>query len=198
MEVAVQRGGLTLRGVLEGTDHLENHQVAILFHGFQGNRGYQQGQLLYDLSATLNAAGIPTLRFDFAGCGESQGKFVEMTVLSEILDGMQIIDFARSQMGAKQIYLIGHLEISVHGQAVGGQYFRTAQLLPIYETAQHFAKPALLIHGLADQVVSPEASRKYNVILPQSQLHLLPGEDHMLEGQRLPEIKQLVTDFIKE
>lgn len=248
MEVAVQRDDLTLRGVLEGTDHLKNQQIAILFHGFQGNRGYRRGQLLYDLSAALNAAGIPTLRFDFAGCGESQGQFVEMTVLSEILDGMQIIDFARSQMGAKQIYLIGHsqggvvasmlsgyyrdivnklvllapaatlkddalkgecqgthydpnhipLEINVHGQAVGGQYFRTAQLLPIYETAQHFTKPALLIHGLADQVVSPEAARKYNVILPQSQLHLLPDEDHMLEGQHLPEIKRLVTNFIKE
>lgn len=246
MEIAIQRDGLTLRGVLEGTDHLENKKVVILFHGFQGDRGYQKGKLLYDLAEKLSAAGIPNLRFDFAGCGESQGSFADMTVLSELLDGMKIIDFARSQMHAEEISLVGHsqggvvasmlagyyrdvinklvllapaatlkddalkgecqgteydpnhipLEVLVHGQTVGGQYFRTAQLLPIYETAQHFTNPALLIHGLDGQVVSPEASRKYNVILPQSELHLLPGEDHMLEGKKLPETLQLVTDFL--
>lgn len=246
MEITIQRDGLKLSGVLEGTDHLENDRVAILFHGFQGNRGYQAGKLLYDLSHALNQAGLPTLRFDFAGCGQSEGRFVDMTVFSEILDGMHIIDFARSKMHAHHIYLVGHsqggvvasmlagyyrdvieklvllapaatlkddalqgvcqgtqydpnhipLKVNVHDQEVGGEYFRTAQLMPIYETAQHFANPALIIHGLNDQIVSPAASRKYNVILPKSTLHLLEGEDHLLEGSQLNEILHLVADFL--
>lgn len=49
MEVAVQRDDLTLRGVLEGTNHLKNQQIAILFHGFQGNRGYQRGDNYYTI-----------------------------------------------------------------------------------------------------------------------------------------------------
>lgn len=248
MDVTIQRDGLTLRGVLEGTDQIQNQQVVILFHGFQGNRGYQNGQLLYDLSSALNQAGIPTLRFDFAGCGQSDGDFADMTVLSELLDGMKIIDYARTEIGATTIDLIGHsqggvvasmlaayyrdiirkvvlcapaatlkddaligecqgtkydpnhipLSVTVNGQAVSGQYFRTAQLLPIYETAQHFPKPTLIIHGLNDQIVSPEAARKYNVILPNSELHLLPGETHRLEGAKLPEIKKLVVNFIEK
>ncbi|MCI1974901.1 MAG: alpha/beta hydrolase [Limosilactobacillus sp.] len=248
MDVTIKRDGITLRGVLEGTDNLQNERVAILMHGFQGDRGYQAGNLLYDLSRTLNQAGIPTLRFDFAGCGQSDGAFTDMTVLSEIMDGMKMIDFARTEMKAQQIYLVGHsqggvvasmlaayyrdviskevllapaatlkddallgecqgtkydpnhipLTVDVHGEAVSGEYFRTAQLLPIYETAQHFMGPALLVHGLTDAIVSPEASKKYNVILPKSELHLVEGEDHMLVGKRENEILQLVTEFVNK
>ena len=75
---------------------------------------------------------------------------------------------------------------------------RTAQLLPIYETAQHFMGPALLIHGLADTVVSPEASKKYNVILPNSELHLIEGEGHKFMGKEKPAILKLVTNFLQE
>ena len=246
MKVEIKREGRTLRGLLEGTTTLHNDQVAILMHGFMGDRGNQPGKLLYDLSHALNAAGIPTLRFDFAGCGESDGDFAEMTVFSELLDGMAIIDYARTTIGAQMIDLVGHsqggvvasmlagyyrdvidklvllapaatlkddalkgecqgtvydpnqipLTVPVHGQAVSGQYFRTAQLLPIYETAQHFAGPTLIIHGEADQVVSPEAARKYNVILPQSKLYFMPGEGHLLEGAALAEILRTVTDFL--
>lgn len=247
MKVEIKRSGLTLRGVLEGATSLKNDYVVILMHGFQGNRGYEAGKILYDLSHALNKAGLATLRMDFAGCGESDGDFANMTVLGELLDGMAIIDFARTKMGAKTIDLVGHsqggvvasmlaayyrdvinklvlmspaatlkddvlvgecqgtkydpnhipLKVRVHDQDVSGQYFRTAQLLPIYETAQHFAGPALIIHGLADKVVSPEAARKYNVILPESKLYLMEGEDHMLEGAKLDGILNTVTEFLK-
>ncbi|WP_251574217.1 alpha/beta hydrolase [Limosilactobacillus agrestimuris] len=248
MNVTVKRDGLTLCGVLEGTESLQNKQVAILMHGFQGNRGYEAGNLLYDLSHKLNEAGIPTLRFDFGGCGKGDGAFTDMTVYSEINDGMKIIDFALSQIKAQQIYLIGHsqggvvasmlsayyrdiitkevlmapaatlkddalkgvcqgtkydpnhipLMIDVHGIAVSGEYFRTAQLLPIYETAQHFAGPALVVHGLEDTVVSPEAAKKYNIILSNSELHLVEGEGHCLNGEHEPEILQLVANYLQK
>lgn len=90
------------------------------------------------------------------------------------------------------------MKVTIHGQDVSGQYFRTAQLLPIYETAQHFAGPALIIHGLTDKVVSPEASRKYNVILPESKLYLMEGTDHKLTGAKRGEILTTVTQFIKD
>lgn len=246
MEVSVQRDGLILRGRLEGTNQLENDRVVIMFHGFQGNLGYHTGKLLYDLSAAITKTGLPTLRFDFDGCGHSDGQFSDMTVFSELLDAMKIIDFARTKMHAQHIYLVGHsqggvvasmvaayyrdiieklvilapaatlkddalagkcqgtkydpnhipVNVPVHGIDVSGQYFRTAQLMPIYETAQHYDGPALVIHGLADQIVSPEASRKYHVIFPNSVLHLIKGEGHLLEGPELPTIKKLVTEFL--
>lgn len=108
MEITIKRDGLTLRGVLEGTDQLENERVAVLFHGFQGNRGTHPGKLLYDLSHELNRRSLATLRFDFAGCGESDGTFDQMTVLGELLDAMAILDFVRTKVKAKQVLVAGH------------------------------------------------------------------------------------------
>lgn len=87
--------------------------------------------------------------------------------------------------------------VDVHGFTVGGDYFWTVQLLPIYETAQHYSEPTLLIHGLADNIVSPEASKKYNVIMHNSELHLIPEEGHMFNGSRRQEILELVANFLK-
>lgn len=246
MEITIERDGLKLYGLLEGTTTLENDRVAILMHGFKGDLGYDENKILPVVAHALNQAGLPTLRFDFAGCGKSDGKFENMTVLSELLDGMKVIDFVRQTVKAKHIYPFGHSQggvvasmlaayyrdvieklvllapaatlkddalvgecqgsrydpnhipefVMVGGFKVGGDYFRTAQLLPIYETAQHFAGPALLIHGTADQIVSPEATRKYHVIMPQSVLHLIDGEGHMFNGPHRPEVVKLVTDFL--
>ena len=246
MEITIERDGLKLHGLLEGTTTLENDRVAILMHGFKGDLGYNDHKILPVIAHALNQAGVPTLRFDFAGCGKSDGKFEDMTVLSELLDGMKVIDFVRQTVKAKHIYLFGHSQggvvasmlavyyrdvieklvllapaatlkddalvgecqgshydpnhipdfVMVDGFKVGGDYFRTAQLLPIYETAQHFGGSTLLIHGTADQVVSPEASRKYHVIMPQSILHLIDGEGHMFDGPCRPEVVKLVTDFL--
>lgn len=246
MEITIERDGLKLYGLLEGTTTLENDRVVILMHGFKGDLGYDENKILPVVAHALNQAGLPTLRFDFAGCGKSDGKFEDMTVLSELLDGMKVIDFVRQTVKAKHIYLFGHSQggvvasmlaayyrdvieklvllatavtlkddalvgecqgsrydpnhipefVMVGGFKVGGDYFRTAQLLPIYKTAQHFAGPALLIHGTADQIVSPEATRKYHVIMPQSVLHLIDGEGHMFNGPHRPEVVKLVTDFL--
>ncbi|MBB1079478.1 alpha/beta hydrolase [Limosilactobacillus sp. STM2_1] len=248
MEITIKRDGLKLYGLLEGTTTVKNDTVAILMHGFKGNLGYDDSAILYALSHYLNQQGIPTLRFDFAGSGNSDGDFKDMTVFSEILDGMKIIDYARNTVQAKNIYLIGHsqggvvasmlagyyrdvisklvllapaatlkddalqgvcqgshydpnhipLTVDVHGFTVGGDYFRTAQLMPIYETAQHYDGPTLLIHGESDQVVSPAASQKYNVIMPNSELHLIPDEGHKFAGSHRDEVLKLVASFLKK
>src|SRR5699024_8487970 len=122
MNVTVKRDGLTLRGVLEGTEQLQNKREVILMHGFQGEREYKAGNHKYVLSDELIQAGIPTLRFDFAGCGQSDGSFTDMTVLSEISDGMKIIDFARSEMKTQQIYLIGHSQGGVVASMLAAYY----------------------------------------------------------------------------
>lgn len=47
MEICIQRDGLKLHGLLEGTDHIQNPTVAILMHGFKGDLGYNNSKLLY-------------------------------------------------------------------------------------------------------------------------------------------------------
>ena len=119
MEITIERDGLHLHGLLEGTDTLQNDTVAILMHGFKGDLGYDETKILPTLAHALNQAGLATLRFDFAGCGKSDGRFEDMTVLSELLDGMKGIDFARQKIQAKHIYLVGHSQGGVVASTTG-------------------------------------------------------------------------------
>ena len=249
MEITIQRDGLSLFGLLEGADKVENEEIAVLMHGFKGDLGYRKGALLDDLVQTLNAAGLATLRFDFSGCGNSGGRFQDMTVLSEILDGLKIIEYARYTVKAKRIYLIGHSQggvvasmlagyfpdiiaklilmapaatlkddaikgecqgvvydpahipdyILIDGFKVGGDYFRTAQTLPIYEVAAQYSGPVLLIHGALDKVVAPVASERYKAVYENSSYHLLEGAGHNLSGQtgQRQTVRDLACSFLK-
>lgn len=246
MKIEFQRAGLTLRGVLEGTNTKHVDKVAIIMHGFKADLN---SSLTTAVAKTLNEAGIPTLRFNFAGSGDSDGDFSDMTVFSEILDAIKAIEYARQELGAKEIFLIGHSQggvvasmvaayyhdlvaklvllspaatlkddalkgvcqgstydpmhipatVNVQGHMVSGAYFRTAQLMPIYETAQHYDGPTLIIAGDKDQIVDPATSQKYNTIMPDSTFYLLDGAAHDLSGdsnqrqQALDTVKQFIT-----
>lgn len=74
--------------------------------------------------------------------------------------------------------------VAIDGGAhvVGGHYFRIAQVLPIYEVTSRFAGPSLAIHGLADDVVDPAASRRYGEAMPDCAVSLYPGLDHGIDG----------------
>ena len=246
MEFNVQRDGLTLAGIYEPAPQ-PNGTLAILMHGFTGNRGYTSTELLVQLAARLRAVGVGTVRFDFNGHGHSDGHFADMTVLNEIADAQAVLTAVQTRLHPQHIDLLGHSQGGVVASmlagyypdlihklvlmapaatlkddalaghtrgldydphhipaslpltedlTLGGFYLRTAQLLPIYETAQAFTGPVCLIHGDADQIVAPSASERYDAVYQDSTLHLLPGASHRLDGDARPTVLQLATDFI--
>lgn len=65
------------------------------------------------------------------------------------------------------------------GLKLGADYVKTAQTLPIYETASQYQGPAFMIHGTGDTVVPYTYSLRYQRIYFNGELKLVPGEDHM-------------------
>ena len=63
---------------------------------------------------------------------------------------------------------------------LGRQYIQTAMNLPIYQTTAKYKGPALIINGMADQVVPYTYAQRYKNILPQGTLIIIPGENHSL------------------
>lgn len=61
---------------------------------------------------------------------------------------------------------------------LGADYVRTAQELPIYETASQYQGPAFMIHGKADTVVPYTYSLRYERIYFKGTVRLIEGEDH--------------------
>ncbi|WP_143462542.1 alpha/beta hydrolase [Levilactobacillus enshiensis] len=248
MEFNVTRDGLTLAGIYEPAPQ-PTGTIAILMHGFTGDRGYVSTALLVQLAQHLRHHGVGTVRFDFNGHGHSDGDFTNMTVLNEIADAQAVLAAVQTRLAPQRIDLLGHSRGGVvasmlagyypdvihklvlmapaatlkddaiaghtrglvydphhipdqlpmgNGKTLGGFYLRTAQCLPIYETAQNFTGPVCLIHGDADHIVAYQASQRYDDVYQNSTFHLIPGASHGLDGDARETVLQLATDFITD
>lgn len=92
--------------------------LVIICHGFSGNC---TTPFMNDLSESIVAQGMATLRFDFNGHGRSDGEFKDMTVLNEIDDLKHVIAWAEKQTWVKDISLVGHSQGGVVVSMVSGE-----------------------------------------------------------------------------
>lgn len=77
---------------------------------------------------------------------------------------------------------------------LGRDYIKTAQTLPIYETAQRFHGKAFMIHGTGDIVVPYTYSLRYQDIFPGSKVELLKDFNHSFTQDTKATAKS-VADF---
>ncbi|WP_108819677.1 alpha/beta hydrolase family protein [Pseudovibrio sp. Alg231-02] len=100
-------------GTLE-TAAQENAPIAILLHGFTGTRDElpvketEEG-VFSRMARLLAEGGVSSLRIDFRGSGESDGKWEDTTFSGQIKDAVTTIDWVRAQEQFKgtKIALIG-------------------------------------------------------------------------------------------
>lgn len=84
--------------------------LIICCHGFTGDK-IGANQLMLNMGKALERAGIPAVRFDYAGSGESEGEFAEDTVVKAWQQDLRsILDWVKTQPGIASlpIYLLGH------------------------------------------------------------------------------------------
>lgn len=116
--IIIQRDGLNLVGERE-EPFGEIYDMAILMHGFTANKNTN---LLKEIADNLRDENVASVRFDFNGHGESDGKFEDMTVPSEIADGKAILDYVRTDPHVRNIFLIGHSQGGVVASMLAGLY----------------------------------------------------------------------------
>lgn len=110
-EVAIRFGchGQYLHGIrhlpLEPTGPVP---AVVFLHGFTGNHIASYRKLV-TLSRSLAACGVATLRFDFRGCGDSEGLFEDTTITGMVADASEALKALRSDPGvdAGRIGLLG-------------------------------------------------------------------------------------------
>lgn len=232
-----------LDAVLQTPDQLMKYPLVMIMHGFTGNKNET---LLTTLADKLEANGIASIRFDFNGHGQSEGRFQDMTVLNEIEDAKHVYDYVSKLQSVTSVSMAGHSQGGVvtsmtagelgtskvksiallapaavlredairgnllstqydaqnvpetieifNGLKVGRNYVKTAQTLPIYETASQYQGPASMIHGLADPIAPYTYSQRYYRIYFNSELHLIPGADHVFSND-VNKAAQFATDF---
>lgn len=222
-----------LAAVVQRPDGAREYPMVIIMHGFTSSK---ESPLLVKLADDLEQEGIASIRFDFNGHGESEGRFQDMTVPNEIEDAKHVYSYAKNLPGVTSVSLAGHSQGGVvasmtagelgtrqvkslalmapaavlredairgnnfdthydplnppetipimKGLKLGAQYVKTAQELPIYETASQYQGPAFMLHGTGDVVVPYTYSLRYQRIYFHGTVKLVPGEDHSFTKDR--------------
>jgi len=109
LEVNAQK----LRGMIHLPSGKGPFPAVALFHGFGGQR-MEPHFIFVKLARLLAKNKIIAARFDFRGSGESEGEFEKMTVLTEVEDGMKIMDFLSKHP------LVDRTRLGVVGLSLGG------------------------------------------------------------------------------
>ena len=128
--VDLQVGDKLLRGCVRTPQGSGPFPTVCFYHGFSVDR---VGLLrLHEMLARLLVDhGFACVRFDFYGCGESDGDFSEMRVSDEIVQGKAIYEWACKQDFAisEKVYPVGHSLGGVIASIVAATYQTPAAIL---------------------------------------------------------------------
>ncbi len=98
--------GYRLRGSLHGVNRV--HAPCVIFcHGFTGHR-FGPGYLFVKIARALAETDIASVRFDFCGAGESEGRFCEMHTETMMHDLTAAATDIRKRLTPARIILLGH------------------------------------------------------------------------------------------
>ena len=109
-----------LQAVIQKPDLKPRQQcpMVVFCHGFGGTK---EGPLFELITDSLQKHGIASIRFDFNGHGESEGKFEDMTVPNEINDAKKVIEYVRDLRYVSKIALVGHSQGGVVASMTAGE-----------------------------------------------------------------------------
>ena len=110
-KICFDSAGITLRGTLHLPEGGGARPALIQCHGFGGS---SSGAGHPELARTLQRAGYVVLRFDFRGCGESDGQRGSVICMEEVEDLRNAIGFLARQEG------VDRERIGVIGASLGG------------------------------------------------------------------------------
>ena len=126
--VSFKVDGQRVVGTLASPQGVKAPPVVLLLHGFTGSRdelktpSVQEG-IFARAAAAWAAKGFASLRIDFRGGGDSDGKFEDTTLSGQIKDAMAAVDFLQSEktVDASRLSLVGWSMGGAVASAVAGR-----------------------------------------------------------------------------
>lgn len=168
-KVSVQGSKGQLSAIVVTPDNLKEGErcpMAILCHGFGGNKDEHQG-MMKAIADSLLVEGIGSIRFDFNGHGESEGKFSEMTVPNEIEDAKCIYRYITALPYCGKVSIVGHSQGGVVSSMVAGEL-----------GADKIDRVVLLAPAAVlreDALRGSTFGKQYDPINPPAEIPLFPG-----------------------
>ncbi len=111
--VTLDNGGIHLFGVLHRPTQVENPPIVVVMHGFASSK-HGSNRCYVTLAEALTSVGVACLRFDFRGCGDSEGSMNDASVEDLISDGLTVSKQALSIEG------VDATRVGLFGASLGG------------------------------------------------------------------------------
>lgn len=111
--IVFENDGQKIFGVTHRPLTSNPHPLVVMCHGFGGSKSGRYRHYV-KLAESLSKEGIASLRFDFRGCGDSEGHMKDATIEGKILDALQAIEIASKLKG------IDKERIGLLGRSMGG------------------------------------------------------------------------------
>ena len=181
-EVFGPYGGIATTLVLPESFDKEKDKcpLVILMHGFLSKKE------MYPVPAIASALakeGIASLRFDFDAHGKSEGKFIDMTISSEIADAKAVLAYARKLPFVSEIALVGHSQ----GGVIAGMLAGEMEDQPERPKCLVQLAPAAVLKD--DAIAGQCMHARYDASNPPEYVNVLfhkLGRRFILEAQQLP------------
>ncbi|MCM8762526.1 MAG: alpha/beta hydrolase [Candidatus Omnitrophica bacterium] len=167
--IRFRSGRYNLSGILHIPDKGKKpYPGVIMFHGFTGHKS-ESHFLFTKIARNLLYKGISTFRFDFMGSGDSEGKFEDMTLNTEIQNGKDAMDFVITEK------IFDKRRLGIIGLSMGA-------VIASYVAVEYKTKALVLLSPLAypELIEKKLLTRKLKRILQEKGRIYPPGLGHYL------------------
>jgi len=189
-----------LQAIAEEPENIPYQHCAVLCHLHPLHGGTMTNKIIHTLARTFNELGVPTVRFNYRGVGESEGSFDEG--IGETDDALAVIKWAHDRWNNAPLWLAG----ASFGGGVAlraSQQVITERIIMVAPAVAREAPldnlptcPWLIVQGDADDVVPAElVSNWAKQLHSPPQLIMLPGVGHYFHGA-LGTLREVVRNWI--
>lgn len=173
--------------------------VVIVCHPHPQHQGTMQNKVVHTLARAFNELGLPAVRFNFRGVGESEGGYGQGE--GEADDLQAVADFVRQRWPGVQIWLAGFSfgAVIAARKAVELNAARLVCIAPAVNVLHSVLKdkpamPWLVVQGGADEIVPIADVRAWIAAnQPGPELVVLPDVGHFFHGA-LVTLRKLLID----
>jgi hypothetical protein len=193
-----------LEAILWTPSTLARHRpplAAVVCHPHPLFGGTMHNKVIYQTAKSLDALGLPVLRFNFRGAGLSEGKHDRGN--GEQDDVRSALDFLKEKFPGMPVLLAGFSFGAWVGLRVGCEDPRVSHLIglgvPVNSTDFSFLrecdKPKLFVHGSDDEHGAIAKVKALVASLPgENRLVVVEGVDHFFAG-KLNELDAAITNW---
>jgi uncharacterized protein len=176
--------------------------AAVVCHPHPLFGGTMHNKVVYNAAKTIDALGIPVLRFNFRGAGLSAGNHDQGR--GELDDVQAALDYLSAQFPGVPLLMAGFSFGSVVGLRVGCRDSRVSELIGLgipvnssdFSFLRECAKPKLFVHGAEDQFGARRKVEETVAALPgENRLVVVADADHFFAGH-LDEFNSAISTWL--